>query len=79
LYIVAVSQETKETPAVPSASELRYCTKADIINTHIDFRLNVHTSMSEHDGAVEDIIFHENPISGGQAVKYVPKKRTERF
>jgi len=32
------------------------------------------TSISEHDGAVEDVILHENPISGGQAVKYVPTK-----
>jgi len=28
------------------------------------------TPIIEHDVAVEDIIFHENPISGCQAVKY---------
>jgi hypothetical protein len=32
------------------------------------------TPISEHDGAVEDIIFHENPISGCEAVKYIPTK-----
>ena len=37
------------------------------------------TSMSERDGAIEDIIFHENPISGGQAVKYFPTKRRSDF
>jgi hypothetical protein len=35
--------------------------------------------MSEHDGAVQDIIFHENPISGGQAVKCVPTKGRTDF
>jgi hypothetical protein len=37
------------------------------------------TSISEHDGAVEDTIFHENPISGGQAVKYLPTKGRSDF
>jgi hypothetical protein len=34
--------------------------------------------MSQYDGSVEDIL-HENPISGGQAVKYVPKKGRSDF
>jgi len=37
------------------------------------------TSISEHYGAVDDIIFRENPISGGQAVKYVPAKGRNDF
>jgi len=37
-----VCQQTKETPAIPSASGLRYCTKVDMINTRMDFRPNVH-------------------------------------
>jgi hypothetical protein len=37
------------------------------------------TSISEHYGAVEDIIFHENPIIGYQAVKYVATKGRSNF
>jgi len=37
------------------------------------------TPISELDGAVEGIIFHENSIGGGQAVKYVPTKGRSDF